>query len=194
MDHILEIIKARRSHRLYEDIPVRDDDLDLILEAGRYAPSGGNSQSVHFIVIKNKKILEELTLIVEQEFAKMEIEANQYSSIQNSIKKSKAGGYRFFYDAPVLIVTANKLGYPNNIADTACALENMMLEATALKLGSCWINQLRWLDNNPVINSYLRNIGLKADETVCGGLALGFSKTPDLPPREIKRAEVTYVN
>ena len=48
---------------------------------------------------------------------------------------------RFHYGAPVYIVTANKMGYGNAMADSACALENMMIAANALDLGSCWINQ-----------------------------------------------------
>lgn len=80
----------------------------------------------------------------------------------------------FHYGAPVLIVTANKQGYGNALADSACALENMMIAATALDLGSCWINQLHWLDENPQVRGYLYGLGLAEDETVTGGLILGI--------------------
>ena len=80
----------------------------------------------------------------------------------------------FHYGAPVLIVTANKKGYGNAIADSACALENMMIAANALDLGSCWINQLHWLDENESVRSYMEALGLSQDETITGGLILGY--------------------
>ena len=60
------------------------------------------------------------------------------------------------------------------MADSACALENMMIAANALDLGSCWINQLHWLDENEVIRSYMLKHGLNEDETITGGLILGY--------------------
>ena len=76
--------------------------------------------------------------------------------------------------APLFIIVANKKGYGNAMADCSCALENMMLEANELELGSCWINQLRWLDENPRINEYLKTLGLLDDEIVCGSLSVGY--------------------
>jgi nitroreductase len=74
----------------------------------------------------------------------------------------------------VLIVVANKIGYGNAVADSACALENMMIAANALDLGSCWINQLHWLDENKVIRELMYKHGLKEDETITGGLIIGY--------------------
>ena len=159
--------------------------MNQIVEAGRYAPSGGNCQSTHFIVIKNKEILTELANLVQQEFAKMEIIPGLYKSIVNSINLSKNGNYAFHYNAPVLIVTANQKDYGNNIADCACALENMMLMANALDLGSCWINQLKWLNENPAILEYMKKLGMDESERAYGALAVGYSDTADgLPVRE----------
>ena len=49
----LEAIITRRSTRKFSDKPVEREKLDKIIESGRYAPSGGNSQTCHFIVIRN---------------------------------------------------------------------------------------------------------------------------------------------
>ena len=185
MQNALELIKSRRSTRKYKTDAVPEEKLNQIVEAGRFAPSGGNCQSTHFIVIKNKEILEELAELVQQEFAKMEITPGLYKSIVNSINLSKSGNYVFHYNAPVLIVTANQKDYGNNIADCACALENMMLMANALDLGSCWINQLKWLNENPVILEYMKKLGMDDNERVYGALAVGYPNTPDgLPERK----------
>lgn len=182
---MLELIKSRRSTREFKVNAVPQELLDRVIEAGRYAPSGGNSQSTHFIVVEKKEVLTELAELAKQEFAKMEIEENTYKSLVHSISASKKGEYVFHYQCPVLIITANKKDYGNNIADCACALENMMLMANALDLGSVWINQLRWLNENPVLTAKMKELGMADDERVYGALALGYADTDDgMPVRQ----------
>ena len=155
------------------EMPAREL-IEQVVEAGRTAPSGGNNQTTHVMVITNKKVLEDLAVLAEKAFAAMEPGPDTYKSLRNSIMASKKGGYVFYYNAPVLIVTANRKGYGNAMADSACALENMMIAANALDLGSCWINQLHWLDEDPGIREYLKAYGLSDDETITGGLILGY--------------------
>ena len=194
---MLEFIKSRRSTRKFKDKAVPEELLTQVIEAGRYAPSGGNSQSTHFIVVENKDVLSELAELAKQEFAKMEIEENTYKSLVHSIMASKKGDYVFHYNPAVLIITANKKDYGNNMVDCACALENMMLMANALDLGSVWINQLRWLNENSVILEKMKELGMADDERVYGALALGYADTEDgMPirtPQNRTGNEVTYV-
>ena len=170
----LEAILTRRSTRKYSEVMPEREIINKVIEAGRYAPSGSNSQKTHFIVFTDKKILSDLAEIVQGEFAKMEITENMYVSLKGSVNAAKRGGYVFYYEAPVLIVVSNKKEYGNAMADSACALENMMIAANALDLGSCWINQLHWLDENGSVRAFLEKYGLQKDETVTGGLILGY--------------------
>ncbi len=191
----LEAIKTRRSTRMMSpEVPEREM-LDQIIEAGRLAPSGSNSQSTHFIVITNEALLKEIAGIVMEEFAKKEITEDTYVSIKNAIMLSRKGRYAFHYMAPVLIVTANKKGYGNAIADSACALENMMIAANALDLGSCWINQLHWLDESEAVRACLERVGLGADETITGGLIVGYAADGKLQREPLPRKgnPVTWV-
>ena len=128
----------------------------------------------------------------------MEADENTYASLRHSINASKKGGYVFCYNAPVLIVVANRIDYGNNMADCACAIENMMIAANALDLGSCWINQLRWLNEQPDIVSYLLELGMKENERVYGAVIIGYPATESgLPSRHHmaqKRNEITYID
>ena len=170
----LQAIQTRRStRRMSSEMPAREL-IEQVVEAGRTAPSGGDNQTTHVMVITNKKVLEDLAVLAEKAFAAMEPGPDTYKSLRNSIMASKKGGYVFYYNAPVLIVTANRKGYGNAMADSACALENMMIAANALDLGSCWINQLHWLDEDLGIREYLKAYGLSDDETITGGLILGY--------------------
>ena len=192
-----ESIITRRSTRKYLDKEVSQELLEKIIETGRYAPSGGNGQSNHFLVIQNKQIIDHLVKMVERAFSQMEITENMYRSLQNSINLSKKGGYVFCYNAPVLIIVANKKDYGNNQADCALALENMMLEANELDLGSCYINQLKWLNEDQKILSYLQSLGMNEDERVYGSLIVGYPDTNDGKPlRKVlprKGNEVTWL-
>jgi len=193
----LTLIRTRHSTRKFLQKPVEREKLEQIIEAGRFAPSGGNNQTTHFIVIQDKAVLMELARIAREEFAKMELAPDTYASLAKSIRLSKKGSYVFHYNAPVLILTANRIGYGNNMADCSCAVENMMLMANALDLGSCWINQINWLNENPAMIAYLKSLGMHDGETVYVSMALGYTDSEDgLPYRRVverKGNPVTYI-
>ena len=181
----LEAIKTRRSTRKFKAQPVELEKLQTIVDAGRFGPTGGNCQSNHFFVISNPEILKKLVELVQSAFAKMELREDLYKSLQNSIRLSQKGNYVFNYNAPALIVVASQKEYGNNMADVACAVENMMLAANELDLGSCYINQLKWLNEDPTLLEYLRSLGLKESERVYASVAIGYADTESgLPNRK----------
>ena len=175
--NVIEAIKTRRSTRKFKARAVEMEKLQQIVEAGRFGPTGGNAQGNHFFAISNATALMMLKDMVQTAFAKMELRDDLYKSLKNSIMLSQKGNYSFSYNAPVLIVVANKKDYGNNMADVACAVENMMLAANELDLGSCYINQLKWLNEDPSIRGYLGTLGLKDDERVYASVAIGYPDT-----------------
>lgn len=193
----LDAINTRRSTRKFKSYPIEQEKLETIIEAGRYAPSGGNSQTCHFIVVRNKKVLAKLAELAQTAFSKMKITEGMYKSIANSIRASLKGNYVFHYDPDTLIIVANQKDYGNNIADCACALENMMIAANELDLGSVWINQLKWLNEDESLLEYERTLGLEENERIYGALAVGYADTEDgLPcrkPLDRTGNKVTYI-
>ena len=193
----LEAILTRRSMRRFKDRKIDAETLTEIIEAGRYAPSGGNSQTNRFFVITDEEVLKQVADIARDAFSKMEVYEGMYRSLQSSIMQSKNGNYVFHYNAPCLIVLANRKVYGNNMADVACALENMMIAANAKDLGSCYVNQLKWLNENEDILKVFTEFGLKGDERIYGSLAIGYPDTADGLPerRQIPRKgnEVIYI-
>ena len=193
----LECIKTRHSTRKFKANQLSRELIDQVLDAGRRAPSGGNTQLTHFMVITNQDVLSELVTLVQEEYGKMPITENTLPYMVNIIKMSAEGKFVFNYGAPVLIVLASKPSYANNFADVSCAMQNMMLACNELDLGSCWVNQIRHLQDNERIQAKMRELGLDEDEKVYASLAIGY---PDLPNglnrREIepKGYKVTYVD
>ena len=194
----LEAIYTRRSTRNYKPDAVEEEKLEKILQAARQAPSGGNNQSSHFLVIRNRDVLQRLIGMTEAAFAKMALAEDAYASLKYAVSASKKGGYVFCYNAPVLIAVANRRDYGNNMADCACAIENMMIAANALDLGSCWINQLRWLNEEPALVDYLCALGMKENERIYGAVIIGYPATESgMPNRNLmpqKGNEVTFVD
>lgn len=183
---VFSCMATRHSTRKFKQADIPQDLLDKVIEAGRQAPSGKHKNQSRFIVIRKKEVLQELIALVQQEFAKMEVTLENDDNFGGAIRAAKKGGYVFMYNAPVLIVVANKRDYGNKYADVSCAMQNMMLAANALDLGSCWINQLRWLQDNPVLRAYLQKLGMAEDEEVCASLSIGYPDTPDgLPGRRV---------
>lgn len=191
---MLSAIQNRRSVRQYLEEPLPRSILDEIIQAGRLAPSGGNSQSCHFIVIQNSQVIARLNALAQAEFAGMEPAPDMYRSLRASIQQAKEGRLNFTYGAPVLVVVANQAGYCNAMADSAVAIENMMLEATAQGVGSCWLNQLHWLDQRPSIRREMLSLGLDEAETICGAVALGYSNQPQRPPLPRHGNPVTFID
>lgn len=173
MDAMEAILTRHSTRKMKPEIPDRKL-IEQVIEAGRAAPSGSNSRQTRLIVITNPCCLDDLREIVQAEFAAMELKEDLYVSLRNSIYLAKTGNYAFHYNAPVLIVTANKIGYGNAMADSACVLENMMIAANALDLGACWINQLHWLSDHRKVREYIEGLGMEQDEFITGGLILGY--------------------
>lgn len=176
MNETLTFILGRRSVRSYLAEQIPDPVLNDVLLAAQYAPSGGNCQFCHFTVIQKPEVLSDLKRIVLQEFSKMEIYEGMYKSIVSAITQARTGKYDFLYGAPTFIIVTNKKGHANGMADSAAAIENMLIYATSVGIGSCWINQLHWLTDNQLMRSYLKTLGIEEDEEICGGLVLGYSK------------------
>lgn len=194
---MLNDIITRRSTRKFKNRVIPAHMLEAVIEAGRYAPSGCNVQQAHFIVVQSRSVLAKLGELVQQEFAKMEPSDDMPQTVKNNIAGAKAGNKSFHYNPQILIIVANSVDNPNAMADTACAIDNMMIMANHINLGSCWINQLRWLQDNEVLIDYLKSIGMKEGEKVYGALSLGFPDTangmPDRKPLARTGNEVTFV-
>ena len=115
---LLEFLKSRRSIRNFQEKEIPDNELKMILEAGRWAPSGSNKQPWQFIIIKNKEILKKIS------------ETAIYG--------------KFIKKVPVAVAIVGKISENPNwyVQDTTLASMNIMLMAFALNIGTCWIGSM----------------------------------------------------
>ncbi|MDW7738760.1 MAG: nitroreductase family protein [Bacillota bacterium] len=148
-----DIIYNRRSVRKFTDKPVSDEDLKLILEAGRWAPSGEDAQPWRFIVVRDEERRKKLGKISAQgsgrRFSGEFITKNlhkRFAGLEDEekkkaiFKKLTSGDVSAFAgEAPVVIVVIGKKDVWDLPFDTSAAIENMLLMTTALGLGACWV-------------------------------------------------------
>ena len=125
---ISEAIAKRKSVRAYLDKPVLADDLEKIVEAGRWAPNSGPFQ---ISVIRNAGL--------RQKINDRTLDAMVRSDNEFLQQRASLPGYQAIYGAPVLILLSGPADAPHSLRNTALAVENMLLEATGLGLGSCYL-------------------------------------------------------
>ncbi|MVX63831.1 nitroreductase [Clostridium chromiireducens] len=193
MENTIENIKSRRSIRKYKSEQIKDEDLYTILECGKHAPSGGNSQTWHFTVIQNKEILLKLNEYIKLAFEKLEVDENTYKSMKSGKIASKNDKYSFYYNAPTLIIVSNDSNYSNAMADSACAIENMLLTANYLELGACWINQVTWFDRDENVRKLLSSLGIPENYKVCGSISIGYMDGIKPNGKTLKENTVTII-
>lgn len=123
---ISEAIAKRRSVRAYLDKPVLEDDLDKIIEAGRWAPNAGPFQ---ISVVRNAALQKKINDRTH--------DAMIHSSVEFLRQRASLPGYQPLYGAPVLMLLSGPADAPNSAINTALAAENMLLQATGLGLATC---------------------------------------------------------
>lgn len=172
MNELTELIVSRRSVRKFKTEQITEECLQAILKAGIYAPNGINAQRWHFTVIQNEDILKELNVLVRKAFAKNVDSDNKI--IKMTANAARNDKYSFYYGAPTVILVSSDVANQNAIADCVCAVENILLAAYAEGLGSVYINQPTWFDNEPEIRELLTKTGVPKNDHVCASAAIGY--------------------
>ncbi len=166
---MLDLIKTRRSVREFKDKPVEEAHIESILEAARWAPSAGNVQPWHFIVVKD-------------------------SEVRSALARA-ALGQTFIAQAPLVIVVIANLqeaeaSYGSRgaemycLQDTAAATQNMLLTAHWLGLAACWVGAFNDSMVSNVLNlqRHLRPVAI---------VPIGYPAEQPSPPFRRQQKEVT---
>ena len=172
MNEAISNILSRRSTKCFKADMIPDSDLDLILEAGKSAPTGRGRQSPIILAITNKELRDKIS--------KMNAEI-------------MGADLDPFYGAPVIFVVLADRQVPTYIYDGALVMENMMLCANALGIGSCWIHRAREEFDSEQGKQILASLGIEGDYEGIGHLALGYANSEPSPAKPRKKNYVYYV-
>ena len=164
MNETIKNILERRSIRKYKDKMVEEELIDQVLKAGTYAPTGMNHQSPIIIAITNKEVRDKL------------------SKLNAKIMGSNIDP---FYGAPVVLVVLADKSYPSYIYDGSNVMENMMIAAKSLGLGTCWIHRAKEEFETEEGKEILKSLGITGDYEGIGNCILGYPEG-EVEPKERK--------
>jgi len=181
----LELIKKRRSIRKFRPDPIPDEYVDKIIEAARWAPSGGNSQPWEFIVVKKQELRNEIIELIKE----------GYGSLEAKMEATREPELRFhfappgFVRAPVFIILCGnprtREAYPVSAqargdsifnSSLANAFLYMQLAVTSLGLGAQWVSAIAV----PYVQYTSKKLlGIPVEMEFYDMLAVGY---PDMEP------------
>lgn len=151
----MEIIYKRRSIRKYEDKKIAKAELEKLVKAGMQAPSAHNKKPYEFIIVTEENLLRKLS------------ETGIYCHM---LKYSAA--------AIVIVSTANDQETPYWQADCGAVVENILLEATYLKIASCWIGEYPNINKSNKVKEILK---IPNNYQVFATISLGYAKEEKEP-------------
>ncbi len=209
-------IQKRKSVRKYVNKKIPREDLDKILNAARLAPSGKNSQNWHYIVIEDQKTKKMLKTIIINKYLDLcenirKIDEKTSMKVEKFARKFAC----FFEDAPALVIVMateyhksgfNELMYLENdneelfeilykrnpsMQTIGASVENMLLEATSLGYGSCWMTSVLLAAKE--IEDFLKNndIFYQKDYFVSAFVSLGIEDGDCVPPAKKSLDDIT---
>ena len=157
MNETLKTLKERRSCRKYLPRQVEADVLDAILEAGTYAPTGMNRQSPVIVVVQDPETVKKLS---RMNAAVMGADSDP------------------FYGAPTVLVVLADPNVRTYVYDGALVMGNLMLAASELGIGSCWIHRAKEEFESEEGKAILKSLGIEGEYEGIGHCILGYADGP----------------
>lgn len=165
MAEMLDVIKTRRSIRKFKSEMIPEELLDKIIEAGTYAATGRGKQSPIILAVTNPEVRDKLS--------------RWNADIMGTDSDP-------FYGAPVVLVVLADKARPTAIYDGSLVMANLMLEAHALGIGSCWIHRAKEEFESEEGKELLKSLGIEGDYEGIGHCVLGYvdGEYPKTPERK----------
>jgi nitroreductase len=161
----LEDLKSRRSIRAYKPEQIRTEDLDAVLEAGTYAPTGMGCQGAAIVAVQNRELIGRIEKL--------------NARVLNSPDDKP------FYGAPVLINVFVDKTKPTPVENGNLVIGNMLNAAHALGLGACYIYRAAEVFESPEGRELKKEWGLSEDYAAVGHVILGYAaESPQAAPRK----------
>lgn len=179
MNQTINDIITRRSVKRYTAQSVPETLLKEIVKAGTYAPTGRNSQSPIIIVVTNKELRDRLS--------RMNLD------IINSRGLTTSSGHSDpFYGAPVVLVVLAKKDVATRVYDGSLVMENMMIAAHSLGLGSCWIHRAKEMFETEEGKQILRDLGITEEYEGIGNCIVGYAAENAVKPQVERKKDWLY--
>ena len=188
---LMDIIKARHSIRKYTDVQISRKDLELILEAGNFAPNAGGGQRSMMVGIRNKELATKIGIMNLAKFDRSKL-AGSYVSKEQPSTIDDPTIRNGFYGAPSVIAIFGQDNFMFRIADAFCCAENMVLQATELGISSCIISRGEETFVSPEGQELLKEWEIPENYSAICFVILGYidGEEPHTKPRRENRTKI----
>ncbi|MBQ8152039.1 MAG: nitroreductase family protein [Firmicutes bacterium] len=156
MNEALNNLLTRRACRAYKEEQIKDEELEAILEAGKYAPTGRGLQSPIMVVIQDPEKLREIEKL-------------------NGAVMGQPDGHPF-YGAPTLVIVFGDADSPLGEADANLVIGNLLNGANAVGVDSCYIWRARQTFESREGRKYKQEWGIPENYWGMGNVILGYGK------------------
>lgn len=188
---LMDIIKSRHSIRKYTDVQISREDLELILEAGNYAPNAGGGQRSMMVGIRNKELTTKIGIMNLAKFDRSKL-AGSYVSKEQPSTIDDPTIQNGFYGAPSVVAIFGQNNFMFRIADAFCCAENMVLQATELGISSCIISRGEETFVSPEGQELLKEWNVPENYSAICFVILGYidGVEPHTKPRKENRTKI----
>lgn len=185
MNETIKNIMNRRSIRKYKAEQITEEELTILLDAGQYAPCGLNQQSSHFTVVQNKEMLQKINDVCKNAYLN--------SGIKTFEERAKVDNFNVYYNAPTFVIVCGDSKSPAHLNNGSAALENMLIAAESMGLGSCWIHALSIVFPTEEGKALKEELGFSEDDVFVGAAVFGYKDMPQPSPAPRKEGIVTII-
>ena len=188
---LMEIIKSRHSIRKYTDRQISRSDLEIILEAGNYAPNAGGGQRSMMVAVHNRELATHIGRLNMARFDRTNM-AGSYVSKEQPSTIDDPSIKNGFYDAPTVLCVFCQDNFLFKTADAFCMMENIILQATELGIASCIISRGAETFDSEEGQSLMREWGVPEGYACQGFVILGYidGEQPHSKPRKPGRIKI----
>lgn len=166
MNETIRDLMERRSIRQYKPDQISDEELEAVLEAGKYAPSGRGRQPTLMVAVQDPETISMLSRMNAAIWGRPNTDP--------------------FYGAPTVVVVLADTSRSTWVEDGSLVLGNLMNAAHAIGLGSCWVHRARQVHETGAGKELLRRWGVPEGYAGVGNCILGYpdGEPPQAAPRK----------
>ena len=176
----LEVLKNRRAIRKFKSEQIKDEELQAVLEAGTYAPTGMGMQTPLIVAVQNKEDVATLNRL----------------SAENMVNNPRPGTLPYYGAPTIIIIFSTSLAKNEFLGtlDAASVTTNMLNAAYAVGLGSCWIHRAKEIFESEEGKALLKKWGIEEPVRGVASIALGYSDMEQPTPKPRREGYIKKIS
>lgn len=185
MNETLKTIKSRRSYKKFQPTQIKDEEIQMLMEAAIAAPTAMFQQKWHFSIVQNKEVLDNIIEAAREGMMK--------SGMDFMVQRAKDPSFNPIHNAPTVIIVSGAENTKFVDIDCALAAENILLAAESLNIGAGIMTSSEMWFTSPKGEELKKTVGIPDNYKHVCSILLGYKAPTELPDRTRKTDVYNYV-